>query len=95
MIDAHSEGQKITSDKFCPKCGAYIPKCESKCIACGWSIEAEVKTDPNNIVLTINGEDIACYLIGVEAIPDFSCGRDLQGYIHRSKLRRKIILMEK
>jgi hypothetical protein len=27
----------MTQNEYCPKCGAYIPKGESKCFACGFA----------------------------------------------------------
>ena len=27
----------MTKNEYCPKCGAYIPSGESKCVACGFA----------------------------------------------------------
>ena len=44
------------NDRFCPKCGAYIPHGETNCVSCGKSVNARESpgTDLDAVVSYIN-----------------------------------------
>lgn len=54
--------------KYCQSCGAYLPKGQKKCLACGFPIEAQKEErDPNT--LEISSLDDNIFTVYVDGVP--------------------------